>query len=581
MARLRFEGEPITPLGAGCTAGLAQSGAGRAAGLAGSSGANTAGLASTLGSSDAGDVESDDSQRVALIYARLLDGRSLQDVAAQFQLEPEEVVERLRHHHLPFQMREQARPDPDVEDSSVTAPANTIASGPKRSPHQYLVEAGERGVDDVAFRLYEAREMSGLHLNGNDFSQVARAFGYTEPAARELLQAFGFWIRDAAAPGHTDGTSVGDRSCANGTGPGVGQLGVGRVVDRSSGPHGGRHGLRCDSTPQQERAAIDRDVELRSGQGDWYRERRDAPPDLEGRLRAKRRALWRTEQHSEERARAWADARAAAEKDARASATAQAKADRRAAAEARRRDQLNARAQPMTEMYMHGATYQEIGERFGLTGERVRQQLKETGVEMTPRRERLRALYEQRADEVVEAFHELGDDRAVAQKLGLPLTGVQEIVRERVPAGQRRKPTKHRKKYAEQELVDCLREASAALGGVLSTETYNGYARDREFDDGRPWPGHQTPAGRFGSWRKALRAAGLAANPSSPVAGQTIFDEALCLDAVRHVGREVGGTPTAADYEEWARASSGGLPSLATVRNYCGGWNEALKNAGL
>jgi hypothetical protein len=115
----------------------------------------------------------------------------------------------------------------------------------------------------------------------------------------------------------------------------------------------------------------------------------------------------------------------------------------------------------------------------------------------------------------------------------------------------------------------------------LTTSGYNQFARDRSFADGRPWPTYQTHFHRFGSWRGALLAAGLSANPSSAMAGQRIFDKSHCIDAIRHVRREVGAVPTASEYESMARASSGALPSLATVRTRCGSWSEALRMAGL
>jgi hypothetical protein len=132
------------------------------------------------------------------------------------------------------------------------------------------------------------------------------------------------------------------------------------------------------------------------------------------------------------------------------------------------------------------------------------------------------------------------------------------------------------KKYSEGELIETLREASEAIGGVLTTSRYNDYARGRSFPDGRPWPTHQTHSHRFGSWRDSLLTAGLPANPSSAIAGQRIFDQAHCIDAIRHVHRQLGEVPSINDYERAARASQGGLPSAATVRNRCGSWSQAV-----
>jgi Homing endonuclease associated repeat len=135
------------------------------------------------------------------------------------------------------------------------------------------------------------------------------------------------------------------------------------------------------------------------------------------------------------------------------------------------------------------------------------------------------------------------------------------------------------KKYTDEELLQILRETSEALGGVLTTHAYDEYAEGRTFSDGRPWPSHQTHFHRFGSWRRSLLSAGLAANPSSAISGQRLFDRGQCIDAVRHVGRKLGGKPSLRQYETFARKSNGGLPSAATVRNRCGSWSDALRLA--
>ena len=58
--------------------------------------------------------------------------------------------------------------------------------------------------------------------------------------------------------------------------------------------------------------------------------------------------------------------------------------------------------------------------------------------------------------------------------------------------------------------------------------------------------------------------------------GQRIFTRERCIDAILDVERELGHAPTAAEYERAAVASNGVLPSLATLRHRCGGWNQAL-----
>jgi Homing endonuclease associated repeat len=147
---------------------------------------------------------------------------------------------------------------------------------------------------------------------------------------------------------------------------------------------------------------------------------------------------------------------------------------------------------------------------------------------------------------------------------------------------RRRAPSEWvKKKYSDEELLQLLREANEAIGGVMTASAYNAFAKGRNFADGRPWPTQQTHFHRFGSWRKALQAAGLEANPPSAIAGQCLFDLNQCIDAILHVHREVGAAPTISEYEAIATNSHGALPSSATVRNRCGSWSKALRLADL
>jgi hypothetical protein len=45
--------------------------------------------------------------------------------------------------------------------------------------------------------------------------------------------------------------------------------------------------------------------------------------------------------------------------------------------------------------------------------------------------------------------------------------------------------------------------------------------------------------------------------------------------------RHLGKIPTAAEYEQYARASKGASPSPATVSKRCGTWTDAIRMAGL
>lgn len=247
------------------------------------------------------------------------------------------------------------------------------------------------------------------------------------------------------------------------------------------------------------------------------------------------------------------------------------------------------RAAAMFAVYSTGATLQEVGERYGVSRERVRQIL---NAHDYPVRSVKETAALQRAGEhamgaqIVNLHSQLGDPREVANRLGVTNATVQEVLRAEelanpMPAStRRRKLGSTQKRYTDQELLECIETASKRLGGVLTTNAYTEFIRGRSLSDGRPWPSHQCMHLRFGSWRAALHRAGLRANPASAIAGQRLFEAGHCIDAIRHVAREVGHSPTAAEYDLRARASDGGLPSLPTVRHRLGGWLNALRAAG-
>jgi hypothetical protein len=214
---------------------------------------------------------------------------------------------------------------------------------------------------------------------------------------------------------------------------------------------------------------------------------------------------------------------------------------------------MGVRVEQMYAMYRGGASLRAVGEQFGISGERVRQLFGAAGLETRSRTE---------VEEIL---------RAEREKRAGP--------GEETPTRIRRPAEWVEKKYSDAELLEILRTTSSELGGILTAHRYDEFAIGRTFADRRPWPSHQTHFLRFGSWRGALLTAGLPANPSSPISGQRIFGLGQCVDAVRHVRRELGQMPSVKGYETVARRSNGALPSAATVRNRCGSWSEAVRLA--
>lgn len=254
---------------------------------------------------------------------------------------------------------------------------------------------------------------------------------------------------------------------------------------------------------------------------------------------------------------------------------------------------MDQRAAEMYELYEQGATLEEVGICYGITRERVRQIFHKAGLASRSPEESNRKYSDAElldclrvaADALggalnIEGYEEFARTQTFADGRRWPNqatigTRFGSFVKARNIAGVRGKARKRRERlHSDAELINCLKQANSALGGVLTHAAYDEFARDRSFADGRSWPTSRTPSMRFGTWVMALQAAGLQSNPSSGP-GQR-FDVEDCVDAVRAVARELGKVPTTREYEEFARRSHGALPSLPTIRHRCGRWAQAI-----
>jgi hypothetical protein len=242
------------------------------------------------------------------------------------------------------------------------------------------------------------------------------------------------------------------------------------------------------------------------------------------------------------------------------------------------------RAAPMYERYRGGETLREIGRSYGLTRERIRQILRDAGYPAPSAEDllaRRRTAETRPPEEVVDAYKRSGDAAEVARRLGLSASAVRRVLAARLgpltAAYRARRPAASR--IGDEELLGMLREAAGSAPGPLTIRAYDLYARAHTPRSARPWPGAQAVQVRFGSWVRALQAAGLRTNPSSPIAHRYRFDAEACVRAVRSMMDASGGVPTTMGYALAAAASGGGLPSVATVRHRLGSWSAALRAA--
>jgi uncharacterized protein (DUF433 family) len=236
-----------------------------------------------------------------------------------------------------------------------------------------------------------------------------------------------------------------------------------------------------------------------------------------------------------------------------------------------------ARNVTIADLRREGWTLQEIGERFGLSRERVRQILTAAG----PRDARSASARRGRRQQGIDAARALRAEilsrwshgerlRDLAPSLGIPLRAAQLVVRESASAEDaalRRAALNvvnatFDRRYRDAELVAAVRRAADALGRAPSGREYTRLASSLEL------PGLATIQRRLG-WSSAVRAAGL--TPRVAHGGGQKWDEDTCLAAVKSVAAPLGRPPTLREYD---RASRGRpeLPSPVTVAHHFGGW---------
>jgi hypothetical protein len=220
-------------------------------------------------------------------------------------------------------------------------------------------------------------------------------------------------------------------------------------------------------------------------------------------------------------------------------------------------------------------TLERIGQLTGITGERVRQILKEEGVTPEPMEDRYYRMLETQHGDIERLFLELRSDEEVAEKLGVPVKPVRRLVDTYIPdpGVLRRRPRSYANIYSDSELIACIQECARSLPSPMSANQYGDWARDRFLLDGRPWPGHQVVMLRFRWWRAALAKANL---PSNPHAGpEPVFSLDDASAAVIECWKSLGHAPTVREYDKWPSGDAN-LPSSSIVRRLGGSWDDQL-----
>lgn len=128
--------------------------------------------------------------------------------------------------------------------------------------------------------------------------------------------------------------------------------------------------------------------------------------------------------------------------------------------------------------------------------------------------------------------------------------------------------------YREETMIGALQACALAIGHPPTVIEF-GEWRPRTGSGRRGLPTSTIIYARFGSWPRAIRAAGL--EPRRETAGfARVHTDDAALAALRAFAEERGHAPR---FEEWERG--GYRPSYSTIRRRFGTWAAALAKAGL
>ena len=229
----------------------------------------------------------------------------------------------------------------------------------------------------------------------------------------------------------------------------------------------------------------------------------------------------------------------------------------------------------MQELRDQGMTLCEIGKRFGVSRERVRQCVKHLPASEAGdlRRAREVARAELLAEELYEAYDEGLDRLDLARHFGLTRDAVTAVLAKRGDLARHQHWAKVHKRnsimYSDAYLLSALADAAAEIGATPSVKWWNSH-RDPER------PSVTLYGNRFGSWAAACLAAGLAPNASPRKSYTRAWSEADLLGWVQRYTDELGELPGYVGYTQWA-ARTEGAPSGARIRQMLGSWITVLE----
>jgi len=239
------------------------------------------------------------------------------------------------------------------------------------------------------------------------------------------------------------------------------------------------------------------------------------------------------------------------------------------------------RAEQMVFLRRLGYTLEEIGEKYSLTRERVRQII---GNKITPnevrelRDERLEQYVEKNREQIIARLREGISLQKIAIEFDVPLRAINPVLRsaDRITLSMRAAQSQMERRSQLHDSIPDLQEAARILGRTPSIGDYNELYRFGKLPEGAL--SSQSVIIRFRNWRDACVAAGLTPHdaPSSSKMGAKRYSTERCLKAIVRYYNEYGEWPTYDKYDvAYAKPCSG------TIRKRLGTWTQALLEAQL
>lgn len=238
------------------------------------------------------------------------------------------------------------------------------------------------------------------------------------------------------------------------------------------------------------------------------------------------------------------------------------------------------RDRAILEEYLSGDSLALIGDRYGISRERVRQVLAEFGVKgrnpadaARVRNTRLASLHH---DRIVAEFERVGTIAGTAARLAGEVPGV--VVRHVLEGRtETRRPRDYHRQFSDTSILNAIRRADSS--GANTTAKYTVW---RGTPEGHGAPSIPLVVMRFGSWAKARQYAGLNVTRQSTGNRRSFSDDDITTAVERFLSActATGRRPSARAYDNWA-ATVGNVPRLSTIRIRTNrAWTSLVAKAG-